>query len=115
MKNVIVILGTSVLLLSCATTKYTNVLIYSPPVDNNASVEIIAQGQIVPKNAVLLGSVNIGDSGFTTNCSYQQVVNDMLKQARAMGGNLVYITKHEQPDARSTCHRISVNVYKVEN
>ena len=36
MKKVIVILGISMLLFNCATTKYTNVLIYSPPVDKDA-------------------------------------------------------------------------------
>ena len=114
MKQVFFILGTSIFLLGCGTTQYRNVLTYSAPLENNAPVEIIAQGQNVPINAKLLGSVNIGDTGFTTKCSYQQVVSDMLKQARAMGGNLVYITKHQPPDEKSTCHRISVNVYKVE-
>jgi len=115
MKKIVLILGTAIVLFGCGTVKNVNVLTYSTPLASNVPIEFMAQGQNVPNNAKLLGSINIGDSGFTVNCSYQQVINDLQNQARKMGGNLLYITEHKVPDSSSTCHRISANVYKVDN
>jgi len=114
MKKIILVLGT-IVFLGCGTVKNVNVLTYSPPLASNVPVEFMAQGQNVPSDAKLLGSINIGDSGFTINCNYQQVISDLQNQARRMGGNLLYITEHKIPDSSSTCHRISANVYKVKS
>ena len=100
---------------ACKTSKYTNIINYSTPLNKEVQVKVIGIGQKVPDNAKLLGSVNIGDSGFTktSNCTYQAVLNEAIEQARTMGGNLIQIIEHKEPDFTSTCHRIKVDVYLV--
>jgi len=101
------------LLLSCGTTKKVSVLSPSTPLPEGTTVEVIGTGQQVPSAAKLLGSVKIGDDMTATkNCTYDKVVKDAQSQARAMGGNLLQIKKHTEPNMWSTCHRIECDVYK---
>lgn len=100
--------------LSCGTQKDVSVLSPATPLPSDATVEVIGVGQKVPDGAKLLGHVKIGDSGFSTNCTYDKVVSDAQKQARGMGGNLLQITKHKEPNIGSTCHRLECDVYVVK-
>lgn len=112
MKKIIFLLFTLVLS-ACSTSKQTNVLNYSTPLPTETPVEIIGLGQTVQKGAKFLGSISVGDSGFTSQCSYQEVIRDAMNLARGMGGNIVQITEHKEPDLWSTCHRIKADVYYI--
>jgi hypothetical protein len=101
----------SVLIVSCGTMKTVSIINYSTPIDTKQAVEVMGIGQQIPSNYKLLGSIKIGDGGFTTKCSYAEVITDAQIQARAMGGNVLVITKHKEPDAWSSCHRINADVY----
>jgi hypothetical protein len=97
--------------LSCGTSKKVSIAQYATP--TTEQVQIIGIGQQVPSEAVLLGSVNIGDTGLTTKCSYADVINEAIIQAQAMGGNILYIKQHKEPSTLgSSCHRIKCEVYK---
>lgn len=100
------------LMISCGTSKKVSVLNYSTPISKDVPVEIFGTGQQIPSDCQLLGTIKIGDSGLSTKCSYAEVIADAQSQARAMGGNLIYISKHSEPDFWSTCHRITAEVYK---
>jgi len=52
--------------------------------------------------------------GLTMKCTYQDVISEVMDQARAMGGNVVQIIKHKKPGAWRTCHRIKADVYFME-
>lgn len=113
MKKIIFLLFTLVLS-ACSTSKQTSVLNYATPLPAGTHVEIIGLGQQVPDGAKLLGSISVGDSGFTTQCSYQEVVRDAINMARNMGGNVLQITEHKEPDIWTSCHRIKADVYYIE-
>ena len=82
------------------------------PLPQGTVIQVIGIGQQPPKDAKLIGSVKIGD-GYTLakNCTYPKVVADAQEQARGMGGNLIQIKKHKEPDILSTCHRLECDVY----
>ena len=102
----------SLIFASCGTAKKTSILSYATPLPEGAKVEILGKGQIVPEGAKLLGEIKIGDNGLTTKCDYATVINDATTQARGMGGNILFITEHKEPNMlTSTCHRIKANVY----
>lgn len=42
-----------------------------------------------PDSTEVLGKVKIGDSGFTTNCSYEAVINKAKMGSRKVGGNAI--------------------------
>lgn len=114
MKNALYFLLALVLFAGCDTKKMTNVLTYRAPYGGN--VEIKGLGEAVPPESTFLGSVSVGESGFTRakNCTYQAVINDAVYLARSMGGNLLVITEHREPNVwSSTCHQIAANVYWV--
>jgi len=41
-----------------------------------------------------LGKIKIGDTGFSTDCSYEKAIEIAELEARKVGGNAVKITKH---------------------
>ncbi len=59
--------------------------------------------------------IKFKEKGFTTNCSYPEVIQKLKESALENGANLMQITAHKQPDFWSSCHRISVALYKVAN
>lgn len=101
-------------LAACSTSKRTSVLNYATPLPAGTHVEIIGLGQQVPDGAKLLGSISVGDAGFTTQCSYQEVIRDAINMSRNMGGNVLQITEHKEPDIWTSCHRIKADVYYIE-
>jgi hypothetical protein len=103
----------ALLLVCCSpTTKTVSVLKPSTPLPSTTIVEVVGMGQKI-ENATLLGHVKIGDGNTkSSNCTYDKVIADAQNQARGMGGNLIQITKHKEPDQLvSTCHRLWADVY----
>lgn len=113
MKKTIFLLFVLVLA-ACSTAKHTSIINYATPLPAGTPVEVRGIGQDIPEGAKLLGSISVGDSGFTTQCSYQEVLNDALDMARNMGGNLIQITEHKEPDILCDCHRIKADVYFID-
>lgn len=103
----------SLVLISCGTSKTTSVLNYSTPLPAGTPVEVFGIGQKLPNDVKFIGSISIGDSGFTTKCSYQEVINDAINLARGMGGNVIQITEHKEPNILCDCHRIKADVYYI--
>lgn len=101
-------------LFSCGTSQKTGVLQFATPLTENEKVEVLGQGQQVPDGAKLIGTFNYGDSGLTasSNCTYAALIEKATKEARALGANVVYVTKHRDPNMFSTCHAIKGNYYK---
>jgi hypothetical protein len=69
----------------------------------------------IPSNAEKLGTIKVGDSGFSVDCNYATVLDKAKTESRKVGGNVLKITKHKGPDLWSSCHRITADVYKVKN
>lgn len=104
-----------IIISACGTSKQSFVISVATPLDKNSFVEVVGMGQKIPQTSKLLGRVKIVDSGFTAleNCTYAQVVADAQTQARGMGGDLIQITEHREPQLLKTlCHRIWCDVYK---
>lgn len=99
------------LFFGCTTQKTVSVISYKTPLANTETINVLGLGQKVPEGAKLLGTVIIDDTGFTSKCTYSDVIKDAQNQARAMGGNYLLITKHKEPNIWSSCHRITCEVY----
>jgi len=69
-----------------------------------------------PKESECIGQVKIGDTGFSTNCSYEIAIESAKLEARKVGGNAIKIIEHKSPTALgSTCHRLTARILKIEN
>lgn len=100
---------------SCSPKIASKLVSTSQPLAYDAPVIVLGLADQPPKTARLLGDLKVGDSGFSTDCSYETVIDAARLEARKAGGNVVKITKHKTPDFLSTCHRITAQVYHVED
>jgi V8-like Glu-specific endopeptidase len=66
----------------------------------------------LPQEAKQIGSIEISDTGFTTDCSQTKVVNLARTEASKKGGHAIKITNVNEPDLASTCYRINADVYR---
>lgn len=101
---------------SCNPKITTSISRSYPPLDYKQEVAVIGLDDKEPDDAELLGQVKIGDSGFSTNCSYATVIDDAKLEARKAGGNAIKIIEHRAPSAfGSSCHSITARILRVEN
>ena len=84
--------------------------------DYKQDVLVIGINEAEPENAEILGTVKVGESGFTTQCTYDIVIENAKLEARKVGGNAIKIIRHKPPSAfGSSCHRITAKILKIEN
>ena len=114
MKRFYSLLFIAVLLCSCNPTKRVSVSRNLPSLPPDAPVTVYPLSESMPEGAITLGTVKIGDSGFSTNCTYDAVIMRAMEMAREAGGNALKITEHRTPSFwTSTCHRITASIISV--
>ena len=117
MKKISILLFGFILLLnSCSPKISTTINKNYAAIDFREEVRIFGIKDPIPANSEVLGVVNIGDTGFSTNCGWDVVIDKARMEARKVGGNAIKITEHTPPSAfGSSCDRISAKILKVEN
>lgn len=112
----LIIVVALILLSSCNPKVITSISHSYPALDYKQEVMVLGLTQLEPEKAEVLGLVRIGDTGFTTNCSYDIVVESAKLEARKAGGNMIKITDHTLPSVLgSSCHQITARILKVDN
>ena len=88
-----------------------------PPISDGIEITVLDINDVVPDGAQELGTVRIGDTGFTLakNATYEKVLDLAKAQARAAGGNVLKITEHKYPDFSSSIHRLNATIYNVND
>jgi hypothetical protein len=81
------------------------------PLSPNEEVLVISLNQSVPDNCNYVGRVRIGDTGFTTDCSYSAVIEKAKEKARKTGGNIIKLTEINPPNFASSCYQIKADIY----
>lgn len=100
-------LATAVLLLSgCSPKVYTSIQQGYPARPEGSPVQVYERGDTLPGNAERIGTFRITDTGFSTACSYDRVVELAKAEANNEGGNCLYLIDHKFPSLFSTCHQI---------
>jgi len=116
MKKILPIIAIfAIILSSCGVKKTVSVIISQPP--TTEQVQILGIGQQIPDGAILLGTISVGTTGFTSRgrCTYDRVLNYAITQAQAIGGNIMQIRLHTAPTPHNLCHEITVDVYTLPN
>lgn len=105
-----------VILSSCNPKISTSLMKSYPPIDYKQEIVVIGLNDAEPDGSETLGQVKIGDTGFSTNCGYDIVINKAKQEARKAGGNAIKIVKHIPPSAMgSSCHRITAKILRIKN
>ena len=110
----IVLLFSCFMIFSCAPSIYTNISIPKPALSENQNIAVYDEKDISPPNSKVLGIVVLGDSGFTTNCDFETMIEIAKSESRKAGGNAIKIIKHILPNFfGSSCHRIEANILEI--
>lgn len=111
------ILFISALLCSCSTSIRTKVSgTNHNPLADSTKVYLVNDVRQLPEATELVGTVKIGDSGFTTRCDYETVITDFENAARKVGANIIMVTEVKTPTSLgSTCYRIQGKAFRNLN
>ena len=103
------------LLCSCNPSTSTRLSKTYPALDYREEVLVIPIAEETPPSAEVLGTVKIGDSGFSLKCDWNTVLERARQEVRKAGGNVLKITAHKSPNLMSTCHRIWGQILRIED
>ena len=79
---------------------------------DNTEVIVINENQAL-ENSSYIGEIKVGDSGFTTDCGYEKIMNDAKEEAKKLGGNIIQIIEIKEPKKWwSTCYRIRAKIFR---
>lgn len=109
--KLIIILFALCALSSCKLKTVVNVNEYYAPVSN---IEIYNSTQQLPQNIKRIGSIEVGEAGFTPTekCSYEACLSAIKNEAKKSGADLVQIIHIKEPGAWSSCYHITAELYK---
>lgn len=113
MKNTI-LLFLSALLLSSCTSKIKTRLSDTrfAPLQVNSLILMTENQAEIPADSDFVGTLKIGDSGFTIDCDYEAVMAHTRVAAQQSGANLVLLTEVQPPNFGSTCYRVQAKLYR---
>ncbi len=100
---------------ACSPHVRTNLFTDYLPLEKEQEIIVLDVSAEQPEKAILLGTVQVDDSGFSINCGWGVVIEKARAEARQAGGNMLKIIFHRPPDFLSPCHRITANILWVEN
>lgn len=115
MRSLFIFIGLGIFLWSCGPKITTRTFTSRSPLDYRQGVVVYSIEQPVPGQAIYIGTVKAGDSGFTTENDYSKVIGRLKEEARKSGANLIKISKHKNPDFWSTAHHISAELYYCDS
>lgn len=79
-----------------------------------SSVQVLSLNDSVPNEAVWIGSLKVGDNGFSKTGNLDTTLRLAREEAAKAGGNLIKITNHKTPSTfGSNCHRIEADIYRI--
>ncbi len=117
MKKAVFLLLISLFTIGCSTSIKTTLADKSlTALSPETKIIVIIPEEPAPASSRVLGKVKIGDSGFTTDCGYNTVIDQAKAEARKAGGNAIKLTKVKKPSALgSTCYRIEADILLINN
>lgn len=114
MKNITkLVLGIVFCLASCSPKIATSIRKEYETLNYEEEVVVLQTNDKQPEDSEILGIVKVGDTGFSTKCNYDTVLDKAKLEARKAGGNAIRITKHKKPNFWSTCHRIDALILRL--
>lgn len=114
MKKTLILLAVTAIFYSCAPRVTTNLISRHSSLPKSSTITVFNVNDKVPGEPQKLGSISIGDTGFTTNCNYDKVISLAKEEARKAGGNAIKITEHKEPNFwGSSCHRIKADILRL--
>lgn len=107
MKKLVLVSIICLLLSSCSSqVDYVANSTTRTPRPKNCSIDVYLPGTSLNKPYSIIGSIIIGDSGFSVDCGQATVFKQVKEQGCLAGADAVLLTEIKEPDWLSTCYRI---------
>lgn len=74
----------------------------------------ISKSNVVPESAKVMGSIKLGDTGFSVSCSEQKAIQILKKEACSLGANVVLIKSELLPGFLSSCYRCEADFLLIK-
>lgn len=101
-------------LTSCSPKVTSNFINPKPKLSIDEKVALLDLEHELPRNLTKIGDLRFQDSGFSTDCSFNSLMNRARIEARKNGANIVKVIDKKKPDLLSSCYRLKVELYKYE-
>ena len=115
------IFSIAIIINSCSPKITTRLYKNFPPLDFTQEIKVLAITDSIPVKSTQLGTVKLEDSGMTTKCKYDDLIEVAKNEARKVGGNVIKVIEHIPPHSEmhgftfvySNCHQITVLILKI--
>ena len=84
------------------------------PKPAGCDLDVYSQYDDIPFLTKVLAEIDVGDTGFSVNCSADDVMEVIEEEACAVGADAIRLTNIQYPDARSTCFRTTALLLRYE-
>ena len=101
------------MLTSCVPKIGSNIIVKQNSLLNSETVLVLQKEDIFNNDGIEIGVLNSSDNGFSSNCSYENIIAIFIAMARTNGANIVKISERKTPDVISNCDRITATLFKV--
>lgn len=115
MKRILVIIISSIFLNSCSPKITSTIISKQDPISDNAYILVLNKDDDFENDGIKIGTIKSTDKGFSTHCSFDEIIEQYKKICRENGANIIKINEHKVPDLKSSCDRIEATLYKVPN
>jgi V8-like Glu-specific endopeptidase len=95
------------LITSCAATVRTTHSSSHQATPSSVPIVVYGLNENPPSNARNIGTIKIGDSGFSVDCGWNTVLEKAKNESRKIGGNAIKLLSVHMPDGLSTCYRLT--------
>ena len=113
MNRILSILSILFLLQSCSPKIRSNLSDSKfPRIEDNSQIFVLGINEKIPENSRFVGDLKVGDSGFSTDCGYETVIENAKMTAKKSGANLIQLIQVKEPNLASTCYRIQAKLYR---
>ncbi len=99
---------------SCSPKIKSNFINPQPKLSIDEKVALLDIEHELPKNITKVGDLGFQDSGFSTDCSFNSLMNKARIEARKNGANIVKVMDKKKPDLWTSCHRLKIELYKYD-
>lgn len=100
---------------SCAhSVTYTEIRKATPDKKAADRITVYEIGDPVKAEYIELGTVWLGESGFSQSCGYNDALYLARQKAREVGADAVQVTRVEQPNWWTTCYRVEVRLLELK-
>lgn len=113
MKKMIGFAVISILLLSCSPSVTRIGYNEGDNSISNCNVIIKENAEIDESIGKVIGNIEVGDTGFSTNCSEKDVMLILKQEACSIGADMINLTEIKRPDLMSSCFRVSATFIKL--